>query len=65
VNHLAQNLKERWRAMDREERVAVTKDAMKELDELREMKELAPHNAQISAFHDVRSNIAKVEQEVR
>ena len=50
--------------MSEAERVALTEDAVKELQELREMKKYAIHNVPIAAFHDNHAAIAHLEDEV-
>ncbi len=43
----------------------MTSDAVKELDDRREMKDLSVHNVPISAFHDATSTEKRIETEVR
>lgn len=58
------SLSQQWGAMSKEEQAEATNDAMKDLAEYREIKELAAHNAPINAFHDTRANLEKIERDV-
>lgn len=50
--------------MSTEERKEATKDAVEELKEIREMKELSVQNVPISAFNDAQAVMRTVEEEV-
>jgi hypothetical protein len=54
----------RWHALSSEEQREETDDAVKALEDNREMKQLATHNVPINAFHDTRSTLASIEKEV-
>ena len=49
---LSQLAREAWSAMTKQQQEEVTADAIKELEERREMRNLAVHNVPIAAFHD-------------
>ncbi|THU89321.1 hypothetical protein K435DRAFT_865402 [Dendrothele bispora CBS 962.96] len=51
------DIAKKWGGMSEEERADATTDAMKEIEEKRENRELASHNSLISAFHDVRTTM--------
>ncbi|KAI9059665.1 hypothetical protein FKP32DRAFT_1606017 [Trametes sanguinea] len=55
----------KWKALSDEEKIAVTEDLVKELDEQKEMKALAVQSVPISAFHDVRATLDSVFEELR
>ncbi|KAK7434981.1 hypothetical protein VKT23_019886 [Stygiomarasmius scandens] len=50
-------ISKKWAAMSDEERTEATVNALKELEENRENRELASHNSSISVFHDVRTTM--------
>ena len=61
---LSSDLREEWRAMSKDEQRAATEDHVKMLEDRRTAKTLAPHNAPLSAFQDVRATIASFEAKV-
>ena len=50
--------------MSYDEQKKVTKDLVKEIEELREMKKLSVHNVPIEAFHDTTNSLGSIEKQV-
>lgn len=50
--------------MSKKERIEATKDAVKDVKNMRVAKETAVHNVPIAVFHDVRSNVKSMEYDV-
>ncbi|TFY56288.1 hypothetical protein EVJ58_g7738 [Rhodofomes roseus] len=59
----SKDLRKRWNAMTMEEKREVTKEAVEELEEMREQKRFGEHSANVSAFHDARRTIPSLEHE--
>ena len=51
--------------MSKEEKVAITKDAVEKLREKKEMRKYAKHNIPIAALHDVNAMHARIAELVR
>lgn len=58
-------LRETWHGMSKEEQIEATRDAVEEVQQMREMKQNAVHNVAICAFHDVQANVKSIEHQVR
>ena len=56
--------REAWAAMSEEEKEAATKDKVGVMASERKAKGYGHHNTDVSAFHDVKTTIARVENEV-
>jgi len=63
-SQLSKDLTERWKAMTQAKKEAATLGAVEELKVQREMKALAMQNTRLSAFHDARTNLDAIEDEV-
>ncbi|GBE85875.1 hypothetical protein SCP_0803970 [Sparassis crispa] len=63
-NSLPFEIKAKWDAMSPEERITITDPLLKNLQDQRETKQLAVQNVPINAFHDVRSNLASVQEQL-
>ena len=61
VEELTKIVRPKYNAMTVEERVEFTKDAVKELEENREMVKYAQHNVPLAAWRDCKSTLARVE----
>ncbi|KAJ3541683.1 hypothetical protein NM688_g6048 [Phlebia brevispora] len=61
---LVPELRATWATMSKEEKHEKTKDAVAELDQIKENKEYAPHNVNISGFHDARANLDSIEDQL-
>ena len=57
-------IKEAWGNLSEDEKAAVTKELVKDLDEAKEMKTLSVQNTTIAAFHDARANLDVIFEEV-
>ncbi|KAJ3544256.1 hypothetical protein NM688_g5764 [Phlebia brevispora] len=64
AHELSFKLRAQWAGMSKEEQVEITKDVMIELQEQREMKKYVVQNVPIAAFHDVKSTIQCIEDEI-
>ena len=53
-----------WDAMTKEEQIEITRDAVKELEERRDMEDTTLHNVPMAAFNDTRSTLQACEKEV-
>ncbi|KAJ3551487.1 hypothetical protein NM688_g4676 [Phlebia brevispora] len=53
-----------WAEMSKEEQIEITKDVMKELQKQRDMKKYAVQNMPIAAYHDVKSTLQCIEDEI-
>ncbi len=54
-----------WKTMSKEEKIAATKDRLKEIEERKKTKQAPTPTVPIQAFNDARATIANVEYEVR
>lgn len=54
-----------WAAMSTEEQIAFTEERVKAMEEDREVEALGAHTTENSSFHDVRTTIDNVENQVR
>ena len=54
----------RWKLLSEEDRVAITAGCMQEIEEEREVKDLALHNVPLQAFYDARRTVQTVEKDV-
>ena len=57
-------LAEQWAAMPEEEREALARDTVEELNERRENRQTGIHNVALAAFQDVNRTLAAIEREV-
>ena len=61
VDELTKLVRDRYNAMTIEERVEYTKEAVKELQENREMVKYAQHNVPLAAWRDSQSTLSRIE----
>jgi hypothetical protein len=54
-----------WKAMSKEERIAMTSESLKLLEEYRENKSSAHHNNNASAFQDAQLTLTSIKKEVK
>lgn len=64
ITALVKDLRVTWNAMTREQQIEVTKDAVKELEDQREVRSLAVRNVAKSCYHDTRATLASIEERV-
>ena len=62
---LISQVKARWDALSKEERLEVTKDAMEELEDARQNKKYAQRQKPAAALGDVRRTASAIDREVR
>ncbi|KAG6819388.1 hypothetical protein H0H93_012294 [Arthromyces matolae] len=65
ANKLMPEISAAWAKMSKEERIESTKDTLAELRERREMRNIGTHNVPISAFHDTRSTLTTIADEIQ
>ncbi|GBE82646.1 hypothetical protein SCP_0410310 [Sparassis crispa] len=58
------SVKEKWDAMSHDERIVLTDLLLKKLEEQRAMQVLSVQNVSINAFHDVRSNLTSIQDQI-
>ena len=64
VHELAPVLKAEWNNMTEEEKISLTEDTVKELEELRRTKKYAPYvNAPIASMNDACATINRIAEE--
>ena len=61
---VAGEISARWKSLSKEDQIAITTGSMQEIEEEREVRDLAQHNVPLKAFHDARSTVQAVEKEV-
>lgn len=61
---VAKELKPIWAGWDKVTRIKNSAEAVAELNQHREMKQLSVQNVPLAAFHDTRANIETVERQV-
>ena len=64
AHEISKQVQEEWKAMSHAEKIAATQEGVTYLEEKRENKKHAVHNVPIAAFHDVRSTISSIEDQV-
>lgn len=64
MNERSAEIKARWDALSNDERAAVVKDRIGELEGQREMKKHGLQNVPINSFHDARATIAHIQSTV-
>ena len=62
ANELTKRVREKYNAMSVEERIEFTKDAVKELQENREMAKYAEHSVPLAAWRDYQVTMARVQE---
>ena len=65
ANQVIREISEKWQALSAEERKSITEEALAELRDSCEMHEFSAHNIEISSFHDIRSTLETLNEEVR
>jgi hypothetical protein len=64
VNEFVAEIRDIWKAMTKDEQVAATEVELQRIAGTKEMKQKAAHSVALNAFHDVRANIASVQNQV-
>ncbi|KAG2126017.1 hypothetical protein DEU56DRAFT_743179 [Suillus clintonianus] len=64
ASHCVKGLAARWNGMSKDEQEKETADAMKDLEDHRESKQLALHNVPLNAFQDVRKSLELLDREI-
>ena len=64
AHELSRMWRNEWNSMTAEEQTALTEDAVKELEEQRESRNLSAQNTAISAFNDASAVLSRIEEEV-
>ncbi|KAL6307955.1 hypothetical protein BKA93DRAFT_717635, partial [Sparassis latifolia] len=63
-NNMLPSVKEKWDAMSHDERIVLTDLLLKKLEEQHVMRVLSVQNVSINAFHDVRSNLTSIQDQI-
>jgi hypothetical protein len=64
VNQSAAEIRDKWKAMTKDEQIAATEDELERIAGTKEMKQKAAHSVALNAFHDVRANLTSVQNQV-
>ncbi|KAG1785413.1 uncharacterized protein HD556DRAFT_1249922 [Suillus plorans] len=65
ASQCVKELAARWNDMSKDEQKNETTDAIKDLEDHRESKQLAQHNVPLNAFQDVRKSLDSLDREIR